>query len=183
MTYHMRREFVPQAASGGAAEKKFKVVVLNAWGSFGEHGEREILEDAGCEIEVRTAATDEERQQAVRDADGLYYTGPVTRGMLRSMDRCRVIAESAIGMDTFEDFDLATEKVQVIRCEQISELLDHNGPVAMAWNPAGTAIVCRLPAFVSSAATISGELPPKHFGDSEIFIIPREGKARWFVVG
>ena len=43
MTYHMRREFVPQAAGGGAAEKKYKVVVLNAWGSFGEHGEREIL--------------------------------------------------------------------------------------------------------------------------------------------
>jgi dipeptidyl aminopeptidase/acylaminoacyl peptidase len=79
--------------------------------------------------------------------------------------------------------DIATEKAQEIRCDQISELLDHNGPLAIAWNPAGTAIVCRLPAFVSSAATIGGELPPQHFGDCEIFIIPREGKARWFVVG
>ena len=121
MTYHMRREFVPQAPGDGAAgEKQFKVVVLNAWGSFGDHGEREILEDAGCEIEVRTAATGEERQQAVRDADGLYYTGPVTRGMLRAMDRCKVIAESAIGMDTFEDFDLATEKgIVVCNCPDV----------------------------------------------------------------
>ncbi len=122
MTQHMRREASTQSASGGAAavEKQWKVVVLNPWGPFGDHGEREILEQAGCEIEVRTATTDEERQQAVRDADGLYYTGPVTRGMLRAMDRCKVIAESAIGMDTFEDFDLATEKgVVVCNCPDV----------------------------------------------------------------
>ena len=56
----------------------------------------------------------------MRDADGLYYTGPVTRGMLRAMDRCKVIVESAIGMDTFEDFDLATEKgVVVCNCPDV----------------------------------------------------------------
>ncbi len=52
--------------------------------------------------------------RAVRDADGLYYTGPVTRTMLAAMERCKVIAASSIGMDRFEDFALATEKGIVV---------------------------------------------------------------------
>ena len=133
MTQHFRREdFSHQAPSEGAAhDAQWKVVVLNPWGAFGQYGEREILEDAGCAVEIIEDRTEEGMLRAVRDADGLYYTGPVTRQMLRAMDRCKVIAASSIGMDRFEDFDLATEKGIVV-CNCPGVFVDEVANQAMA---------------------------------------------------
>jgi D-3-phosphoglycerate dehydrogenase len=133
VTQHfLRNTLTHQASSDETAESaRWKVVVLNAWGSFGEHGEREILERAGCAVVVRTARTDEEMAEAVRDADGLYYTGRVTRNLVRAMDRCKVIATSSIGMDQFEDFDLATEK-GIVCCNCPGVFVDEVANQAMA---------------------------------------------------
>lgn len=133
MTQHFRREGeAPQAQAGGAGgDKQWNVVVLNPWGEFGIYGEREILEHAGCNVEIKMAATEDEVLAAVRDADGLYYTGPVTRKMLLAMNRCKVIAESAIGMDTFEDFDLATEK-GIVACNCPGVFVDEVANQGMA---------------------------------------------------
>jgi len=133
MTQHFRREVVAGQAqpSGGSGDKQWKVVVLNPWGEFGIYGEREILEHAGCEVEIRMAKSEDEVLEAVRDADGLYYTGPVTRRMLLAMNRCKVIAESAIGMDTFEDFDLATEK-GIVACNCPGVFVDEVANQGMA---------------------------------------------------
>ncbi len=116
MTQHFRRDTIQHKESSGAGPKdaQFKVLVLNPWGSFGEYGERDILENAGCAVEIVEDRTEEGILNAVRDADGLYYTGPVTRKMLLAMNRCKVIAASSIGMDTFQDFDLASEKGIVV---------------------------------------------------------------------
>jgi D-3-phosphoglycerate dehydrogenase len=133
MTQHFRREnFTHQAPSDDAArDAQWKVVVLNPWGAFGQYGEREILEDAGCAVEIVEDRSEEGILRAVRDADGLYYTGPVTRQMLRAMERCKVIAASSIGMDRFEDFDLATEKGIVV-CNCPGVFVDEVANQAMA---------------------------------------------------
>ena len=53
-----------------------KVVVLSPWGQFGEVGERDILERAGCDVIVSKARTDEE-VIAAADAAGMamVFTG------------------------------------------------------------------------------------------------------------
>lgn len=116
MSQHLRLTNKPAqtATSGTSEEKRWKVVVLNSWGNFGECGERAILENAGCEVEVIQERSEDAIIAAARDADGLYYTGPMTRKMLLALNRCKVIATSSIGMDTFADFDLATEKGIVV---------------------------------------------------------------------
>lgn len=116
MSQHLRLADKPtqRITSSFNNQQRFKVVALNTWGEFGECGERAILENAGCEILVIQERSEEGIIAAVRDADALYYTGPVTRQMLLAMDRCKVIATSSIGMDTFADFDLATEKGIVV---------------------------------------------------------------------
>ncbi|CAA9582806.1 MAG: D-3-phosphoglycerate dehydrogenase [uncultured Thermomicrobiales bacterium] len=116
MTQHFRRETLTHQESSGDGPKdaKFKVLVLNPWGSFGQYGERAILENAGCAVEIVEDRTEEGILRAVRDIDGLYFTGPVSRKMLLAMNQCKVMAASSIGMDTFEDFDLATEKGIVV---------------------------------------------------------------------
>ncbi len=133
VTQHFRREnFTHQEPSEGTArDAQWKVVVLNPWGAFGQYGEREILEDAGCAVEIVEDRSEEGILRAVRDADGLYYTGPVTRQMLRAMERCKVIAASSIGMDRFEDFDLATEKGIVV-CNCPGVFVDEVANQAMA---------------------------------------------------
>jgi D-3-phosphoglycerate dehydrogenase len=133
VTQHFLRN--PHAHQGSSEETarnaQWKVVVLNPWGSFGAHGEREILEHAGCAVEIRMAKTEEEMYAAVRDADGLFYTGPVTRNLIRAMDRCKVIATSSIGMDQFEDFEIATEK-GIVCCNCPGVFVDEVANQAMA---------------------------------------------------
>lgn len=99
------------------------VVVLNAWGDFGAVGEREILERAGCAVVVATARGEEEMIAALKDADGILYTGPISRRVMASLDRCKVIAASAIGMDHVEGLDIATERGIVI-CNMPDVIVD-----------------------------------------------------------
>jgi Tol biopolymer transport system component len=79
--------------------------------------------------------------------------------------------------------DVATGKSKEIAAAEISDLLFHHAPTSLAWNPDGTAVVCRMPAHVGRAATLAGEPPRRIFGDDEVFVIPRAGKPYWFVVG
>jgi D-3-phosphoglycerate dehydrogenase len=69
-----------------------------------------ILERAGCEVAVHHPGSEDEAITAARDADGIIYTGPISRRFLDSLTRCRVIARSSIGMDGVDGIDLATER-------------------------------------------------------------------------
>ncbi len=133
MTQHFRRDTVSHQESSGNEPKdaQYTVLVLNPWGSFGQYGERDILEQAGCKVQLVEDRTEEGILKAVANADGLYYTGPVTRKMLRAMNQCKVIATSSIGMDTFEDFDLASEKGIVV-CNCPGVFVDEVANQAMA---------------------------------------------------
>jgi D-3-phosphoglycerate dehydrogenase len=98
------------AANGAAGAGKARVVVISPWGNFGQWGEREILERAGCAVEVVAGGGEDEAIAAARDADGIIYTGPLSRRFLESLTRCKIIAQSSIGMDKVEGVEVANEK-------------------------------------------------------------------------
>ncbi len=111
------------AVDGQAEPRKPQVVVLAPRGIFGDAGEREILERAGCEVVVHelpfgAAGGDDAAVDAAiaaaRDADGLLYTGAISRRFMESLERCKVIAQSSIGMDKVDGVDVASEKGIVI---------------------------------------------------------------------
>jgi D-3-phosphoglycerate dehydrogenase / 2-oxoglutarate reductase len=102
------------SANGTGAARKPKVVVLSPWGTFGEVGEREILERAGCEVVVVQSRDENEQIAAVRDADGLIAPPSFSRRFLEALDKCKVIACSSIGMDKIDGVEIANEKGIVI---------------------------------------------------------------------
>ncbi|HEV2125557.1 MAG TPA: C-terminal binding protein [Chloroflexota bacterium] len=104
----------PAGSSNGATQKPKVVVLLGGWGNFGEVGERDILERAGCEVVVSEARTDEEMIEAARDADGIIARPVLSQRFMESLNRCKVIACSSIGMDKIEGVDVANEKGIVI---------------------------------------------------------------------
>lgn len=102
------------SADGQVQTTRPRVVVISGWGNFGEVGEREILERAGCEVVVVRPQNEDEAIDVARDADGLIYTGGISRRFMESLTRCKVIARSSIGMDVVDGVDVANEKGIVI---------------------------------------------------------------------
>lgn len=107
----------PAAANGRAnvtSTPQPKVVAISGWGAFGEAGEKDILERAGCEIVVAQARSEDEMIEAAREADGVIMPPFITRRFVESLTRCKVIACSSIGMDRVDGVELATEKGIII---------------------------------------------------------------------
>lgn len=72
--------------------------------------QREILERVNAELVAGQAKTEDEVIEAARDADGLINQyAPITKKVIQSLDKCRVIARTGIGVDTI-DVSAATEK-------------------------------------------------------------------------
>lgn len=94
-----------------------------------------ILERAGCEVTLRHTGGEDEAIAAARDADGIIYTGPISRRFIDSLTRCRVIARSSIGMDGVDGVDLATEK-GIVLCNMPGvieeEVADHTMALMLA---------------------------------------------------
>ncbi|MDQ2784424.1 MAG: C-terminal binding protein [Chloroflexota bacterium] len=107
------------------------VVVLTSESNFGAYGEREILERAGCTIVVAQAKTEDDAIAAARDADGLIYTGGISRRFMESLTRCKVIARSAIGMDNVHGVDVATER-GIVLCNCPDVFIDEVANQTMA---------------------------------------------------
>ncbi len=107
------------------------VVVMLPQGTFGAYGEREILERAGCTVVVAQAKTEDEAIAAARDADGLIYTGGISRRFMESLTRCKVIARSAIGMDNVHGVDVATER-GIVLCNCPDVFIDEVANQTMA---------------------------------------------------
>ncbi len=98
------------ADGGGGRAERPKVVVIPHLGTFGEVGEREILERAGCDVVVLPSRDEEAAIAAAREADGIIAPPHLSRRFIESLERCRVIACSSMGMDGIHGIDLATEK-------------------------------------------------------------------------
>ncbi|HET7769388.1 MAG TPA: C-terminal binding protein [Chloroflexota bacterium] len=103
------------AQTNGAVQTgRPKVVVIGGWGRFGEVGEKDILERAGCEVVVLESRDEKDIYAAVKDADGLIAPPVLTKPLIQAMDKCKVIACSSIGMDKVDGVELANEKGIVI---------------------------------------------------------------------
>lgn len=87
-----------------------KVVVIPHLGAFGEVGERAILERLGCAVVVLPTRDEDAAIEAARDADAVIGPPHLSRRFIASLERCRIIACSSMGMDGVHGIDLATEK-------------------------------------------------------------------------
>ncbi|MAG35759.1 MAG: hydroxyacid dehydrogenase [Dehalococcoidia bacterium] len=103
------RTSVPDAAATEPARPP-KVVVVDAAGTFGAAGGRDILAQVGCQIVTLASSDDEEVLEEARDADALIGHNRVSRQFLAALTRCKIIARGGIGMNGFEDLDFATER-------------------------------------------------------------------------
>jgi D-3-phosphoglycerate dehydrogenase len=87
-----------------------KVVVIPHLGTFGEVGERDVLERAGLEVVVLPTRDEDAAVEAARDADGIICPPHLSERFIRSLERCKVIACSSMGMDDVHGQEIATQK-------------------------------------------------------------------------
>jgi D-3-phosphoglycerate dehydrogenase len=89
--------------------KKFKVVATDA-GRYAPKIETEILAKAGAEVIPLRCRSEDDVIQNAWDADAiLNVSTKITRRVIESLQRCRVIVRYGIGVDTI-DIPAATEK-------------------------------------------------------------------------
>ena len=111
---------------------KFKVVTqIPAGAEQGMEGaydlELEALGRVDAAIVEVPAATDEEFIEAARDADAIFGTRPLSRGVIESLQNCKVIVLGSVGSDSV-DVPTATERgipVTNIPDTFIEEVADH----------------------------------------------------------
>ncbi len=73
-------------------------------------GERDILERIGCAVVVLPTWDEGAAIEAARDADAVICPPHLSRRFIESLERCRIIACSSMGMDGVHGIDVATEK-------------------------------------------------------------------------
>lgn len=90
------------------ANKRPKVVVTDC-DHFSLELERKVLNEINPEFVVAHCTTEEEVIETARDADGIINQyAPMTRRVIESLKRCKVIARYGIGVDNI-DVEAATE--------------------------------------------------------------------------
>lgn len=88
---------------------KFKVVITD-WEFENLCYEEQVLNHPDIEWKAFQCRTEEEVIQACQGADGIINQyAPITRKVIESLDRCKVITRYGIGLNTI-DLDAATEK-------------------------------------------------------------------------
>ena len=88
---------------------KYKVAITDHGYATDEY-ERSQVEPVGAEIVHLDATTEDEIIAGARDADGVINrAAPMTRRVIESLEKCRVIARYGVGYDNV-DVDACTEK-------------------------------------------------------------------------
>ena len=87
-----------------------KVVVIPHLGTFGEVGERDILERAGLDVVVLPSRDEDAAIEAARDADGIICPPHLSERFIDSLERCKIVACSSMGMDDVHGQEIATRK-------------------------------------------------------------------------
>lgn len=99
---------------------RFNVFVTDdRYGSYVE--ETNVLAEVGARLEVLNLRSEEEAIKALRYADGILVNMfQMTKGVIDSLERCRVISRYGVGFDNV-DIDAATrKKIQVARVPDYS---------------------------------------------------------------
>lgn len=108
--------------------KKFTVVVTDYEFSSLDR-EREILGKVGADLIATRCKSEDELIKIARDADGLLnlYFGPISRRVIESLTKCKVISRYGIGVDTI-DIPAATDHgiiVTNVPSYCVDEVSDH----------------------------------------------------------
>jgi D-3-phosphoglycerate dehydrogenase / 2-oxoglutarate reductase len=97
--------------------------------------EMEALVPLDAEIVEVAARTEDEFISAVRDADALYAKGrPITRRIIDSLERCRVIALGSVGVDSVDIAAATARGIPVTNVPDtfIEEVADHTMMLILA---------------------------------------------------
>jgi D-3-phosphoglycerate dehydrogenase len=89
---------------------KYKAVVVNT-GYETYDLEREILKPVDADVVVVTedSMTEDDVISAAKDADGIFVReAPITAGVLKSFERCKIVARYGVGLDNI-DLDAARQ--------------------------------------------------------------------------
>ncbi len=112
-----------------------EVLIVDTMGGAAAPEVVALLESSGCRVSVSHERHEDQVIAAARDVDGIVFTGPISRRLIESLTRCRVIARSSIGMDNVEGIDLATEK-GIVLCNMPGvieeEVADHTLALLLA---------------------------------------------------
>jgi len=113
---------------------KYKVVITDAeYKSFDL--EKEELNKVNAEVIVGQCKTEDEIIQIAKDADGLIVQcASITRRVIESLKKCKVIARYGIGVDSI-DIEAATEHgICVVNVQEycLDEVSDHTMALALA---------------------------------------------------
>lgn len=97
--------------------------------------ERSRLAEIGAELRQAAGTSESQIEEAARDADGLLVCyAKITRPLIQSLERCRVIARYGIGVDNI-DLEAATEKgipVANVPDYCLDEVSDHTVALLLA---------------------------------------------------
>lgn len=110
-----------------AMGKPFKVVATDLeWSDVGV--EQEVLAEIGAKVELTVSRTEDEIIAVARDADAIMIDhAPITRRVIERLERCKIIAAPAIGVNTV-DLAAATERgicVSNVPDYCVDEVSDH----------------------------------------------------------
>lgn len=112
-----------------------KVVITDYWYETLENEKRILSELDGVVLEAHHCKNEEALCGLVKDADAVIVQfAPITRRVIQSMERCKVIVRYAIGVDNI-DLDAATEKgiyVANVPDYSIDEVSNHAIALMMA---------------------------------------------------
>ncbi len=99
---------LPRVTAQAPAEQ-FLIVHSDARDPGAFEIEREIVERAGARLELTRSSTEAELIENLRDADAiLVSSAQITRAVVESMPRCKLIVRYGVGLDTL-DIPAATE--------------------------------------------------------------------------
>ncbi len=106
--------------------RKIVLTDLNILG--GAEYARETCEAAGFDLIFADTREEEDLAQAVKDAEGvLVQFAPITRRLIQSMDRCKVISRYGIGLDNVDTAAASEQGIEVLRLPDYcwNEVADH----------------------------------------------------------
>jgi hypothetical protein len=81
--------------------------------------------------------------------------------------------------------DLGSGDRREVRFADVDRRLSDHGVTRLCWSPDGRAVACSIRVLGNAWMGPGPQpaIPPKVFGDTELFVVPRAGKPNWFEVG